>query len=71
MADDIDMANEMIANEVSRRLSELRQISAMRVGTDNCVECGDSMPEPRKKLGFNLCVPCAQEKERKKQLFAG
>lgn len=70
MADDIDMANDLIDNEVSRALSRIRQISAKSTGSDLCVECGDDIPAPRKKLGFDLCVPCAQERERKKQLFA-
>jgi RNA polymerase-binding transcription factor DksA len=35
------------------------------------VECGDDIPLGRMKLGFKLCVPCAEEIERKKHLFAG
>lgn len=71
MADDIDMANDLIDNQLARTLTKIRQISAKTIGSDYCVECGDDVPEQRKKLGFNLCVPCAQERERKDQLFAG
>lgn len=69
MADEIDLANDLIANEVSRALSKIRQ-STLSQGTKYCVECGDDMPPPREKLGFKLCVPCAEERERRGQLFA-
>ena len=70
MADDIDYANDLIDSEVSRALSKIRQSADLRVGTKNCVECGDDMPTARQTLGFKLCVPCAEEKERRGQLFA-
>lgn len=70
MADDIDLANDLIDNEVSRALSKLRENAAgASVGSKFCVECGDSIPAGRTKLGFKLCVPCAEDNERKKQLF--
>ncbi len=70
MADDIDLANDLIDNEVSRALSKMRQASMASVGTKICLECGDDMPEGRRSLGFNLCVPCAGEAERRKSLYA-
>lgn len=70
MADEIDLANDLIDTEVSRALSKIRQNTANSVGTKYCVECGDDMPLPRQKLGFKLCVPCAEERERRGQLFA-
>jgi hypothetical protein len=27
------------------------------------MDCGDDLPEARRKLGFELCVPCQQEAE--------
>lgn len=71
MADEIDIANDLIANEVSRALSKIRQSTAQdKKGTKLCIECGEKIPEARQKLGFQLCVPCAEEEERKKALFA-
>jgi len=71
MADEIDLANDLIDNEVSRALSRIRQhASQLAIGAKFCVECGDDMPEGRQKLGFKLCVPCAEESERRKALFA-
>ncbi len=70
MADDIDLANDLIDSEVSRALSKIRQNSAVAaIGSKICVECGDTMPPGRTKLGFKLCVPCAEDAERKKTLF--
>ena len=71
MADDIDLANDLIANEVSRALSKFRQNTATEGnGSKTCSECGDDIPVGRRKLGFRLCVPCAEESERKRSLFA-
>lgn len=70
MADDIDLANVLIENELSRALSKRESASQQAKGSKFCVECGDAIPPGRTKLGFKLCVPCAEEKERKKQLYA-
>lgn len=70
MADDIDVANDLIDSEVSRALSKIRQSASQSIGTESCIECGDDMPSARQKLGFNLCVSCASESERRKSLFA-
>lgn len=70
MADDIDRANDLIANEVSLALSKLRQNTGKdQTGPKNCIECGEIIPEGRRKLGFELCVPCAEEDERRRALF--
>jgi len=71
MPDEVDLANDLIDNEVSRALSKIRQSGLQgEKGSDYCLECGDSMPKERKKLGFKLCVSCANESERRKSLFA-
>jgi RNA polymerase-binding transcription factor DksA len=71
MADDIDLANDLFANELSYALSKIRQNAAQpSIGPKTCLECGDDMPEGRRHLGFKFCVSCAEERERKKQLFA-
>lgn len=71
MADAIDLANDLMASEVSRALNKIRQNSPQKAAvTKNCLECGEAIPEGRQKLGFTLCVPCAEEVERRKSLYA-
>lgn len=71
MADSIDLANDLIDGEVSRALSKMRQNASIgKVTSKYCAECGDEVPVARRSLGFKLCVPCAQEVERKKSRFA-
>lgn len=71
MADDIDLANDLIVGEVSRALSRMREHTGkQKMGSKYCIECEDKIPFARQKLGFDLCVPCAEESERKKSLFA-
>lgn len=70
MADEIDLANDLMNNEVSYALRKLRQNSQPTKGTKICVECGDKMPTGREELGFKLCLPCAEESERRKSLYA-
>lgn len=71
MADDIDVANGLVEGQIDLALKRIRQNASQKVnGTKHCIECGDDMPEARRTLGFNLCVPCAEEKERRQSLFA-
>lgn len=71
MADEADIANNLIDNEVSRALAKIRENSTQDLkGSEFCIECGDEMPDARQKLGFKYCVPCAEERERRKSLYA-
>lgn len=71
MADEGDIANYLVEVELSRALEKLRQNAGKEiVGAKTCMECGDDIPVGRQKLGFKLCVPCAEETERRKELFA-
>ncbi|MDR3479031.1 MAG: hypothetical protein P4M14_13500 [Gammaproteobacteria bacterium] len=70
MADDADIANDYINNEVSRALARLRQATSATPGLKFCAECEEEIPEARRKLGFKLCVQCAEESERRNSLFA-
>lgn len=71
MADEIDLANDLIDNELSRALNKIRKASENVQGSKRCMECGEKIPEARQKLGFKLCVVCAEENERRRSLFAG
>jgi RNA polymerase-binding transcription factor DksA len=70
MADEADIANDLIANEVSSALSKMRQSTEIKMGPKECVECGEKVPIERRRLGFKLCIECAAESERRKSLFA-
>jgi RNA polymerase-binding transcription factor DksA len=70
MADEADIANDYNDLMVSRALSKMRQESGVKAGPKECNECEETMPEARRKLGFKLCVQCAEESERRNSLFA-
>jgi len=70
MADEADIANDLIANEVLSALSKMRQDTAVKMGPKECVECGEKIPTERRRLGFKLCIECAAESERRRSLFA-
>ncbi len=70
MADEADIANDLIANEVLSVLNKMRQDGAIKLGPKDCMECGESIPMARRRLGFKLCVECAGESERRRALFA-
>jgi len=70
MADEADVANDLIANEVLSVLSKMRQQTEVGMGPIECIECGEKIPKARRTLGFKLCIECAEESERRKALFA-
>lgn len=71
MADEIDLANDLIDIELGRALNKLRQQNDHPIqGATFCHECMEELPLARKSLGFKLCVPCAEDAERRKSLFA-
>ena len=56
MADEIDIANDLIDSEVSRALSKIRKHQTLPLkGAKHCIECGEDIPLARQKLGFVLC----------------
>jgi RNA polymerase-binding transcription factor DksA len=70
MADEADIANDFIDNEVSRALGRIRQSATESSGSKVCADCGEDIPVARRKLGFKLCVQCAEDAERRGSLFA-
>ena len=71
MADEVDIANAFIDNEVSRALSRVRKKNAVTTpGAKFCKSCGESIPKERRHLGFQLCIECAEAHERKQSLFS-
>lgn len=70
MADEADIANDYIDNEINRALGRIRQSFNGQLGSKICTDCGEKIPLARCKLGFKLCVQCAEQTERKRSLYA-
>lgn len=68
MADPVDIANDYLDNELSRALKSIQKNTVPKIGPEYCKECDDVMPTERRQLGFQLCVPCAQEAERRERI---
>jgi RNA polymerase-binding transcription factor DksA len=71
MADDADIANDLMARQVLDALKARQNSAPLKSGSKICIECGEEIPTERRKLGFQLCVMCAEENERRNSLFAG
>ena len=71
MADEIDIANDRAQIDLENLIAAARSNVPHQDGPANCVECEEAMPEPRRRLGYSLCVPCASERERIRALHAG
>lgn len=70
MADAADIANDYITNAISSALNNRQQNTKGHMGSKTCRECEDLIPIERRQLGFQLCIECAAEAERRKSLFA-
>jgi RNA polymerase-binding transcription factor DksA len=71
MADEADIANDYHELLISSALNKMvRQETSGKAGPKNCADCEEPIPAARRKLGFSLCVQCAQETERRKAQFA-
>lgn len=68
MADEIDIANDLVMREMESRIAAARQTD--RVGEPECEECGEPVPEVRRQLGKSTCIECATTAERRAKLFA-
>ena len=71
MADEADIANAYITNAIEAALGHRQQKAKQpSVITKECKECGEEIPEARRQLGFQFCITCPEETERRKSLFA-
>jgi len=70
MADEADIANAYITNAIEAALGSRQQKVPSLVITKECKECGEEIPLARRQLGFQFCISCAEETERRKSLFA-
>lgn len=60
MADEADIANDMIQKEMDARL-KARSVT-IHPSASECIECGDDIPEARQVAlpGVQLCVYCQE-----------
>jgi RNA polymerase-binding transcription factor DksA len=71
MADEADVAEAYIARAIELALHKRQQNTTTKPGAKSCKECGETIPVERRRLGFQLCIECAKEKERLGALFEG
>ena len=68
MADPADIAQLEIEQTESRLIANLKQPEV--TPTDDCVECGNDIPEARRRaVNTNLCIGCAELFEIKRKQF--
>jgi len=66
--DAADSAQIEIDREQARQIANLKQAEV--VSTDECIECGNEIPEERRKaVNTNLCIGCAEMQEIKRKQF--
>lgn len=66
--DAADNAQIEIEREQERQLANLKRSDV--IATDDCVECGNDIPEARRKaVNTNLCIGCAELFEIKRKQF--
>lgn len=66
--DAADSAQIEIDREQARQIANLKQAEV--VATDECIECGNEIPEERRKaVNTNLCIGCAEMQEIKRKQF--
>lgn len=66
--DAADTAQIEIDREQARQIANLKQAEV--VATDECIECGNEIPEERRKaVNTNLCIGCAEMQEIKRKQF--
>lgn len=64
MTDIIDRAMEIAARDIDARI-EARVKPRTGEGSPDCIECGEAIPEARRKAvqGCDLCIDCARLNE--------
>jgi phage/conjugal plasmid C-4 type zinc finger TraR family protein len=66
MADFADQASNQQALDIAQALANFtRHVQHLDAGRDQCVECGEIIPDPRRAAvpGCILCVSCQEQNE--------
>ena len=63
MADDIDRAQQIVADSLARALANRLVFAGESAAV--CIHCGNDIPEARRKAlpGIQICVECARAHE--------
>lgn len=64
MADEVDVANDLVNSSVYWALKKMNAHLSPGKGSAICLDCGIDMPKERREWGFKYCVDCATERER-------
>ena len=65
--------NDQIASSIEDEVARARSRLPSGESLEECEECGDPIPEARRKAlpGVRLCLPCQEEKDLEYTTFAG
>lgn len=70
MADEADIANDVMMADLDRRIEAARGIPKKK-SLEECAECGDEIPIKRQEAieGVEHCFACASRNEQKRNSF--
>jgi RNA polymerase-binding transcription factor DksA len=71
MSDEVDLTNERLQADLDRKIAAARNNVPHQIGPEVCENCDEQIPHVRRQLGYALCVPCAAEVGRERQLHGG
>lgn len=68
-----DAVQEQIDATVSDAVARARSKQPKGPGLSHCEECGEPIPEARRKAvpGVRLCIACQSERDRNETAFSG
>ncbi|BDH45712.1 hypothetical protein TUM12370_17560 [Salmonella enterica subsp. enterica serovar Choleraesuis] len=68
-----DAVQQQIDSTVDDAVARARDHIASGPGLTECANCGEPIPEARRKAvpGVRLCISCQQEQDAKDSVFAG
>lgn len=86
MIEEIQSLREADENDLASRLTELQmeeklkqrdlppkkvpEEAVLKESDFECLNCGDTIPKPRRLAGYRICIDCARENERIRSLYA-
>lgn len=68
MADEADIANDAIMADLDRRIAQQRA-QANKPAVTHCEQCEEPITPARQALRLQLCLDCAQLRERASRVF--
>jgi RNA polymerase-binding transcription factor DksA len=68
MADEADIANDAILADLERKIA-MQRAAANKPPLTHCEECDEPITPARQKLRLQLCLDCAQLRERASRVF--